>query len=392
MAAGPAVLRFSRGLPPTKQFGERLRLLVVEGRDKGTCYSLLGDKIVVGRDGAQIVLNDGNISRKHAEIGWSGDHYIIRDLGSSNGVLRNGEKIKEADLSPGDLVLVGLTVFEVYPAGQARRNEKPLLPQSVQQVRAKEQDQGPALTTREAQQLKRKNERKRLLIVIGIFFLLSAAYFNDQKETMSQHAQIPPDEEEVHKVGERPKDTQTPAKISKVKEQIEKAKKDLAEMEAQRARLMEAQRVNKTLLEADAAIENSPTSDSEKQQRNDAQAFFRTGVREMQNKNYRRAFTAFDTALTVDPSHELAKIYLKSAKMEMLSELRAMQVAGLQAKGSLRYTEAKMHFNNIIRYLDGETGGNSNSMEQEANKDLHDLHEEAKKELDDIAEREAKAK
>jgi pSer/pThr/pTyr-binding forkhead associated (FHA) protein len=394
MAARPAVLRFPRGLPTTQQFGERLRLLVVDGGDKGTCYSLLGDSIIVGREGCQISLNDTNISRRHAEIAWSGDRYKVRDLGSANGVLRNGEKVQEAELSPGDLVLVGLTVFEVYPPGQARRNERPMLPAPMRRgaAKVKPQEQGAAqLSASELMAEKRKNERKRLMIVLLIFFLLSLAYFNDQKESMPQHSQIPPDEENVQRAGERVKDTETGKKITKVKSQIEKTRLELAEMEKARARLMETARVNKSLLETDAAIENTPSTHAEKQQRADAQGFFRSGVREMQNKNFRRAFTAFDTALTVDPTHELAKIYLQSAKMEMLAELRSMQVAGLRAKDSLRYQEAKMHFKNILRYLEGETGS-SNSLDQESNKDLRELFEESTKELQDIEERENKAK
>ena len=96
MPGGPAVLRFSRGLPPTKQFGERLRLLVRQGQDQGTCFSLLGDLLFVGREDCQIVINDSNISRKHAEISWKGDHYVMRDLGSSNGIVFNGNKIGRA--------------------------------------------------------------------------------------------------------------------------------------------------------------------------------------------------------------------------------------------------------------------------------------------------------
>ncbi len=132
------------------------------------------------------------------------------------------------------------------------------------------------------------------------------------------------------------------------------------------------------------------STNADKQQRKDAEIFFRNGVRELQNRNYRRAFTAFDTALTVDPTHELAKIYLKSAKMELLSELWSTQLAGLRAKASLRYKEARMHFENIVRYLENESG--NSSMENEANKELRELHEDAKKELADLDRLESKSK
>ena len=108
---------------------------------------------------------------------------------------------------------------------------------------------------------------------------------------------------------------------------------------------------------AEAIAEYMPSYALDTQQRKDAEIFFRNGVREVTNKNYRRAFTAFETALTVDPSHELAKIYLKTAKIEMINELKNMNNAALQAQKSLRYREARMHYTNIVRYLEGENGG-----------------------------------
>ena len=106
-------------------------------------------------------------------------------------------------------------------------------------------------------------------------------------------------------------------------------------------------------------------------------------------KNYRRAITSFETAITVDPSHELAKIYLKSARMELLSEMWSFQVAGLRAKSALRYKESRMHFDNIVRYFDAETGGGGN-VENESTKELRELYEDAKKELGELDKLEKK--
>ncbi|RYZ97208.1 MAG: FHA domain-containing protein, partial [Proteobacteria bacterium] len=79
MAAGPAVLKFARGLPTSKQFGERLRLLVIQGPETGACFSLIGDTAYIGRDGCQISLNDGNVSKRHAEIFWAEAGYTVKD-------------------------------------------------------------------------------------------------------------------------------------------------------------------------------------------------------------------------------------------------------------------------------------------------------------------------
>ncbi|MGZ3657134.1 MAG: FHA domain-containing protein [Bdellovibrionota bacterium] len=376
-----------------------MRLLVRQGQDQGTCYSLLGDLVFIGREDCQIVLNDTNISRKHAEISWKGDHYVIRDLGSANGIVYNGAKTPESKLNPGDIVLMGLTVVEVYPPGQTRKNEKPMLAAPMKRLSAvpaveaaaPELDK-PKLTAKEEREHKRKVERKRMFLFGAVFFALAMAYFNNDDATMRGHAKIQHDAEDE----ETPRDKKTGLpidhtqdKIKNITEMIQKQKMTLVKMQEQRSQLEERAKTTKNL-SSEALIEETNAS-GDKAQRKDADIFFRNGVRELQNKNYRRAFTAFDTALTVDPTHELAKIYLKSAKMELLAELWSTQVAGLRAKASLRYKESRMHFENIIRYLENETGGTA-SMDNEANKELKELYDDAKKELADLDTLESKGK
>jgi pSer/pThr/pTyr-binding forkhead associated (FHA) protein len=399
--AGPAVLRFSRGLPPTKQYGERLRLLVRQGQDQGTCYSLLGDLVFIGREDCQIVLNDTNISRKHAEISWKGDHYVIRDLGSANGIVFNGTKVPESKLNPGDIVLMGLTVVEVYPPGQTRKNEKPMLATPMKRLSAVPTlaaplpgAETPKLNSKQEKEQKRKVERKRMFLFVAVFFLLAVAYFNDDNKTIRTAAQIPnPDvEDEPTDRGRhegKPKDDHSEDKIKGMTKNINDMKMKLGQLQNQRSQLEEHLKTSKNLSAQALIDENSEVGD--KAQRKDADIFYRNGVRELQNKNYRRAFTAFETALTVDPQHELAKIYLKSAKMELLSELWSTQVAGLRAKASLRYKESRMHFENIVRYMENENGGSSN-MEGESNKELKELYDDAKKELADLDALESKGK
>jgi Protein of unknown function (DUF3662)/Inner membrane component of T3SS, cytoplasmic domain len=65
---------------------------------------------VIGRSReCDIVLQDSNVSRRHAEIRPSGgDGWTISDLGSTNGVRVNGRAIKSATpLQPGDEIAVG---------------------------------------------------------------------------------------------------------------------------------------------------------------------------------------------------------------------------------------------------------------------------------------------
>lgn len=64
--------------------------------------------MVIGRStGADVVLPDNVISRHHARLHVSEDHLIIEDLGSTNGVLVNGERVTTSSVNEGDTVSVG---------------------------------------------------------------------------------------------------------------------------------------------------------------------------------------------------------------------------------------------------------------------------------------------
>ena len=57
---------------------------------------------------------DPHISRKHLSIDVVGDGTItIIDLGSTNGMVINGERVPSAILHPGDMFTVGQTTFTV---------------------------------------------------------------------------------------------------------------------------------------------------------------------------------------------------------------------------------------------------------------------------------------
>jgi pSer/pThr/pTyr-binding forkhead associated (FHA) protein len=70
---------------------------------------------LVGRDQAcDIFIPDPHISRKHLSIDVVGDGTItIIDLGSTNGMVVNGERVPSAILHAGDAFTVGQTTFLV---------------------------------------------------------------------------------------------------------------------------------------------------------------------------------------------------------------------------------------------------------------------------------------
>jgi hypothetical protein len=81
------------------------RALLVGG---GRRRMLSGDRLVVGRSrDADLVLDDPNVSRRHAELRRDHDSWTIADLGSTNGVKVNGRRVEHARLEPGDAIVLG---------------------------------------------------------------------------------------------------------------------------------------------------------------------------------------------------------------------------------------------------------------------------------------------
>jgi pSer/pThr/pTyr-binding forkhead associated (FHA) protein len=76
----------------------------------GGRFPLRGDMIALGRAReCEIHLSDPNVSRRHAEIRLDDGFYVVVDLGSTNGTELNGQRIKHARLSDGDVIAIGQT-------------------------------------------------------------------------------------------------------------------------------------------------------------------------------------------------------------------------------------------------------------------------------------------
>ena len=76
-------------------------------------YDLAGTHITMGREtGNDIVVQDINASRKHAELRYEDDgSWSIIDLNSMNGTQVNGRRIGSARLNGGDRITIGITDF-----------------------------------------------------------------------------------------------------------------------------------------------------------------------------------------------------------------------------------------------------------------------------------------
>jgi transcriptional regulator with PAS, ATPase and Fis domain len=112
-------------------------------RELPAVYLLNAERHVVGRDASAVdlVLQAPAVSRVHAELTREGRNgYVVRDLGSRNGVLVNGRKVQQAELEPLDEVRIGDAIFKfveedaneyasyridgALPAGKRRRAQQ----------------------------------------------------------------------------------------------------------------------------------------------------------------------------------------------------------------------------------------------------------------------------
>ena len=70
--------------------------------------------LVIGRSkDCDVPLADGNVSRRHAEIGRSADGFMLRDLDSTNGTTVNGRRIKSATVGEGDEITLGTSTLRI---------------------------------------------------------------------------------------------------------------------------------------------------------------------------------------------------------------------------------------------------------------------------------------
>jgi pSer/pThr/pTyr-binding forkhead associated (FHA) protein len=106
LMAGWDTCRFC-GTPVGQVRGE---LEFVSGPLVGQTINLDREVTTIGSvAGNTVLLTDTGVSRKHVGIKKVGNGYELADLGSTNGVYVNGEKVARRRLATGDVIRIGAT-------------------------------------------------------------------------------------------------------------------------------------------------------------------------------------------------------------------------------------------------------------------------------------------
>jgi len=96
----------------------QFQLIMRSGPTPGAAFTLEGDQLTIGRDSVnEIVINDAEISRRHARLTFQGGKYVLEDLGSTNGTFVNGQRLAGPRvLKAGEVVSFGEQIVMVFEA------------------------------------------------------------------------------------------------------------------------------------------------------------------------------------------------------------------------------------------------------------------------------------
>ena len=83
----------------------------------GEVFKVSEPRLVLGRSGADISVNDPEVSRKHCLVRIYGDYLVIIDQDSTNGTFYMGKRVMTAKLAFGDTFTIGNTTFRAVVQG-----------------------------------------------------------------------------------------------------------------------------------------------------------------------------------------------------------------------------------------------------------------------------------
>jgi len=96
----------------------QFQLIMRSGPTPGAAFLLEGDQIDIGRDSTNgVVINDAEISRRHARLSFQGGKYVLEDLGSTNGTFVNGQRLAGPRvLKAGEVISFGEQIVMIFEA------------------------------------------------------------------------------------------------------------------------------------------------------------------------------------------------------------------------------------------------------------------------------------
>jgi predicted component of type VI protein secretion system len=103
---------------------QSFQFVMRSGPTPGKAFVLDKGEMTIGRDTTNdIVINDAEVSRKHARILIQGGGFVLEDLGSTNGTFVDGQRLMGPHmLRPGELIMLGENISLGFEGGQVDMN------------------------------------------------------------------------------------------------------------------------------------------------------------------------------------------------------------------------------------------------------------------------------
>jgi pSer/pThr/pTyr-binding forkhead associated (FHA) protein len=309
--------------------GFKFVLVVKSGPDKGSTYQLLPPRVTMGR-GAEnnIALTDPRVSRQAAVIDFSPEEIILTDLSGKKNLTINGSPAESASIKDGDVVRFGDTavVFMVealalapaqppqVPMTQQQAGDllpftpggKPAMPSSFPGV-----DGYAAPPPRQAPRprVPRQGSSKMFYIIIAVLAIGGYVLFSGSSKARKKEVGL------------------------LTQEQIEKDTKSSEE----HIEKLSKRRAFKT--------------EEEKTRFEEADKHYREGFRDYGKSQFARAMKSFETAMAIDPGHELARRYYVLAQKRRDEEIAQLTLEGRRYKEKQMYSRCSAAFEKVLESM-----------------------------------------
>ena len=117
-----------QGPPAATAVPSRVILRGLSGNHFGKAIAV-NHQLLVGRDAAcDLVLDDPRVAPRQAALEHAGEAIWLRDIGSEDGSLVNGVRVRNAVVHPGDQLAFGSNLFVVEAPGLPGRDQEPVDP------------------------------------------------------------------------------------------------------------------------------------------------------------------------------------------------------------------------------------------------------------------------
>ncbi|MAZ49087.1 MAG: hypothetical protein CME65_11025 [Halobacteriovoraceae bacterium] len=288
-----AAVQIFNHIDTPKEPGTYHRLVCLTGKGKGRAYFITGKRVVIGRsEEADITILDMKSSREHAEIVNLGRSFVITDLGSQNGIIVNDLKVKQHNLSHGDKIIIGKTVFK-FSRIEVKGDRA-----AISQKKKEDLDEDEFAVDQPSARGLNRGLLIVLIVALGALFLL-------------------------------------PSENKSIKSRPKTIDKKIPEILPQQGGIMET----------------NSRSEVAKRNREKLEVYFQKGLREFREGNYFRAKQEFESALTWNPNDLDARNYLRQTNEKINETIEAYFSKATLESEAVKYHEAAVAYCNIVKYL-----------------------------------------